>query len=293
MEGWIKLHRKIADNSDYFSEPFCRNMAWVDLLILANHKPQFIRKRGIRFEVKRGEVGWSLRELSKRWKWSIGKVIRFLNELEIDKKVVTQKTNVTNCISIVNYAKYQDGSNTDGYTNSNTNGTQTGTQTEHRRVRNNNEENENNENNEKKDYEIFIATISRITGKKFKGDRKSMGSFHARISEGATLEEIEWAVQNCFADPYHQQNTKYLTPEFITRPDKFQTYFLAKPMSKKIAAPKVGEVGYIFTEPKWQIDAEVYPEGIRYGNNHQRLNGGLSAIGLQEHCERIGIEYAE
>jgi hypothetical protein len=106
-KGWIRLHRKIQNNPNYFREAFCRNMAWVDLLLLAQHKESHERIRGVRFKTERGQVGLSLVELAKRWRWSRSKVFRFLNELEMDGQIEQQKTNVTTLISIVNYDTYQ------------------------------------------------------------------------------------------------------------------------------------------------------------------------------------------
>lgn len=137
-KGFVVLWRKIADNRIWLDEPFTRGQAWVDLIMLANHKDGFLRVRGNRLEVKRGDVGWSKQRLSKRWQWSIGKVTRFLVELENDLQIV-QKTvgktehRICSIITINNYETYQgwtDKRNTDG------------TQTEHRQVANNNGNNE-------------------------------------------------------------------------------------------------------------------------------------------------------
>ena len=107
MSGWIKLHRKITDNPLYFSEPFTRSMAWIDMLLIANHSDNFFFKRGIRVDIETGQIGYDLDTLGKRWKWSRGKVERFLQMLEKDEQIVRQKTNVTTLISIVNYKEYQ------------------------------------------------------------------------------------------------------------------------------------------------------------------------------------------
>lgn len=107
MSGWIKLHRKITDNPLYFSEQFNRSMAWIDLLLLANYADNYFFKRGVRVDVKTGQVGYDLDSLAKRWKWSRGKVERFLKMLENDNQIVRQKNNVTTLISIVNYKEYQ------------------------------------------------------------------------------------------------------------------------------------------------------------------------------------------
>jgi hypothetical protein len=108
VEGWIKLHRKILDNNLWRSEPFTRGQAWVDLILLANHKNSFFYKRGNRVNVDRGQVGRSQVELADRWSWSRGKVKRFLNELENEQQIEQQKTSVTQILTIVNYEKYQE-----------------------------------------------------------------------------------------------------------------------------------------------------------------------------------------
>lgn len=82
-------------------------MAWIDLLLLANHKPATIVKRGIRVKVQRGDVGLGIRTLADRWKWSTGKVTRFLKALQDSNQIVTANSNIGGCITIVNYDRYQ------------------------------------------------------------------------------------------------------------------------------------------------------------------------------------------
>jgi len=82
MEGWISIHRKIQDNPLWGAEPFTKGQAWVDLIILANHKDSFLLIRGIRVDLKRGQVGWSEPRLAKKWQWSRTKVRGFLKMLE-------------------------------------------------------------------------------------------------------------------------------------------------------------------------------------------------------------------
>lgn len=117
MEGWIRIYRKIFDNPYYFSERFCRSMAWIDLLLLANHKPVFFFKRGIKVDVGVGQVGYDVTTLAKRWKWSRNKCERWFRELEKDKQIERQKNNVSTLITICNYSLYQ----TNGKAESNTN----------------------------------------------------------------------------------------------------------------------------------------------------------------------------
>lgn len=106
-QGYIKLYRALMDNRLWTDEPFTRGQAWVDLLMLANHKPGYFRVRGNRIDVKRGQVGWSVQRLAKRWGWSRGKAQRFLNELEIDQQIEQQKNTLSSLITITNYELYQ------------------------------------------------------------------------------------------------------------------------------------------------------------------------------------------
>jgi hypothetical protein len=117
MSGWIKLHRKITENPLYFSEPFNRSMAWIDMILIANHSDNYFFKRGIRVDVKVGQIGYDLDTLGKRWQWSRGKVERFMQMLENDNQIIRQKTNVTTIISIVNYKEYQCDSKADSKPN--------------------------------------------------------------------------------------------------------------------------------------------------------------------------------
>jgi len=126
-KGFVKLSRNLLNNRMWLAEPFTRGQAWVDMFSLANHRDGYIRKRGVKVVVKRGQLGWSERALAERWKWSRGKVRRFLNELKKDENIVPQKSNVTTLITITNYDEYQ------GY------GPQTVPQTDHKQYQNKND----------------------------------------------------------------------------------------------------------------------------------------------------------
>lgn len=128
MSGWIKIHRRLCADDFWLSEPFTDGQAWVDLLMLANHTDGYIKVRGIRHKVSRGEVGWSELKLSKRWQWSRGKVRRFLSFLQQENmiKIGQQNNKVTTIISICKYVDYQ----ANGTTSDTTDGQQTVQQTD-------------------------------------------------------------------------------------------------------------------------------------------------------------------
>ena len=107
MEGWISLHRQIMKNEFYFSERFTKTQAWIDLLLLANNKPATFFIRGNEVKLKRGELGYSIKTLSERWKWNERTVDKFLQMLSKREMIQCRKTNITTIISIMNYACYQ------------------------------------------------------------------------------------------------------------------------------------------------------------------------------------------
>lgn len=139
MEGYIKVYRQMIDSKYYFSEPFTRSQAWVDLLMLASHKENSIILKGITVSLKRGDLGWSMKALAKRWQWSQGKVDRFLNDLKTERQIVISNIGVTTLISILNYEQYQgsgEAKREPTGSKRGANGEQTGT--------NNNDNNDNN-----------------------------------------------------------------------------------------------------------------------------------------------------
>ena len=99
MDGWLILHRKLGDNPLWLDEPFTRGQAWVDLLMLANHSPGFIHVQGMKISLMRGDVGKSENTLAARWKWSRGKVRRFIEELISEKN---EYKNIQNIYSTMN-----------------------------------------------------------------------------------------------------------------------------------------------------------------------------------------------
>ena len=157
MRGYIKLHRSITNTPDWLAEPFTRGQAWVDLLILANHKDGYIRIAGEKISVKRGQCGWSIVKLSDRWKWSRGKTKRFLTELEKDRQITLKTDTRNSIITICNYTRFQSDDTTDDTTD----GHQTDT--------NKNDKNDNKKNTnarEKITFSFDDGSYSGITDQK-------------------------------------------------------------------------------------------------------------------------------
>lgn len=117
-QGYIKLFRCIQDNELWQSEPFDRSRAWIDLLILANYKAGGFMLQGMHIKLARGEVGWSEKKLARRWKWSRGKVRRFIEHLkkegQIEYRTVQADNRLKSLFTIINYEQYQGDGTSDG-----------------------------------------------------------------------------------------------------------------------------------------------------------------------------------
>lgn len=150
MEGWIKLYRQIQECDFLWSskdEPFDRRSAWVDLLLMANHRDKRLMFRGKAITVKCGQRITSMRDLAERWHWSRDKVRRYLDLLEGEEMIIRESDNHKTLLTIVNYAKFQGECATDKSTDKSTDEPQTSPQTGHRQVTNKNEKNDKNEKN--------------------------------------------------------------------------------------------------------------------------------------------------
>ena len=127
--GWIKLYRKIT-NTDIWktSEPFDRRSAWVDLLLMANHEDRsFVLRNGKTIYLEPGQTFKSMDTLAERWRWSRGRVIRYLRLLSEQGMCTLSSTTDGTTITIVNWGFFQTGRTTNGTTVDTTNGTTGGT----------------------------------------------------------------------------------------------------------------------------------------------------------------------
>ena len=105
---YIYLDRGILEHWVYKDKPFNRSMAWIDMLLIADHTTHTKLWRGKPTTFKRGDVNLSITELSKRWGWSRGKTRRFILSLEMDGMVNVKRTAERTVITIVKYSTFQD-----------------------------------------------------------------------------------------------------------------------------------------------------------------------------------------
>ena len=81
-KGWVKLPRAIMDDPSYLSGNVTEVMAWIDLILMATYESTSVYVRGHRYDIERGQLIVSIRELSSRWRWGTHHVINFLKSAE-------------------------------------------------------------------------------------------------------------------------------------------------------------------------------------------------------------------
>ena len=139
-KGWICLYRQIQECWVWTDKPFSKGQAWIDLLLLANHRPKKISIDGIPVTIERGQFHTSTVKLADRWGWDRRKVSRFLDVLEGDSMLTQRRTSNGTTISLENYEVYQDGGTADGTTkgtaHSTSKSTPDGTQTTNKQLNN-------------------------------------------------------------------------------------------------------------------------------------------------------------
>ena len=172
--GYVKLHRKIQHSSLWQEKPFSRGQAFMDIVLLANYKDGFIRARGIKVPIKRGQLGWSEIALADRWGWSRGKVRRFLAELETDTSLAITRDNKTTVITVCNYDIYNPLQTADGTANDTADGTANGQQTD--------TNNKGKKDNKERSALISLFISSMETARKVTIDKRQYGKIQAELN---------------------------------------------------------------------------------------------------------------
>lgn len=107
MDECIRIHREIMECDFYGLQPFDKLHAWIDLIFLARTFDGYETIGNIVLFVKRGQVPFSNRLLSKRWQWSRQKVVDFLKAMTEAGFLRIVKRGKISVIDINEYEKYK------------------------------------------------------------------------------------------------------------------------------------------------------------------------------------------
>lgn len=122
------------------------------------------------------------------------------------------------------------------------------------------------------DFDALLVLFNNITGKKFRViNKKARKQFLAILDEGYTKIQIKEAIVNCFNSDYHKEHPQYLTPEFISRMEKFEKYVFAT--TKKQVLPK----DFWYRELTEEQKKLLSPENLKHWERQKsarQLEGG-------------------
>ena len=111
-QGWVAVHRQLADHAVWTGERFTRGQAWVDLILLASYADHVAFQGNRPIPIKRGQVLTSQVKLAARWKWNRKTVRGFLEALKADMMADIQTSRETDTgytlITLCNYGRFQD-----------------------------------------------------------------------------------------------------------------------------------------------------------------------------------------
>lgn len=224
MTGRIKLHRKLLDNDLWGSEPFTRGQAWVDLILLANHKPGYIYVRDHKINLKRGDVGWSQNRLSERWSWSRTKVRGFLDMLEKEHQVKQIKSKSYTVIRLINYKDYQ--RNEDKKTTGKQQKDNSSTTEKQQKDTNNNDKNVKNVKEDTINYVQFVDFWNEVNDCNLRVTDNKREQIRARLRTFSE-EEIKASIRNRSKDEWiNGEGLKYKTDwvSFWRNDEKIERY---------------------------------------------------------------------
>lgn len=110
--GFFLVARGVLDHPRFKpTGPFTDFEAWIWLIDAAVFEPTkisiMVHRRRVLIELARGQLSYSIRYLSKAWRWSPGRVRRFLDELKSDGSIDTQTDTDQTVITLCNYEHHQ------------------------------------------------------------------------------------------------------------------------------------------------------------------------------------------
>jgi hypothetical protein len=105
-DGWIVLHRKIYNSSDFNNQ--LEVAVFLYLVAMASHKPVQVIYRKKKLTLKRGEVSIAYKDLAKKFDISERKIRTIIKNLVHTRNLNQTLTRNLSVYSIVKYSKYQD-----------------------------------------------------------------------------------------------------------------------------------------------------------------------------------------
>mgnify|MGYP000959972017 CR=1 FL=1 len=236
-KGWISLHRKIQDHWIWQDKPFSKGQAWIDILLMVNHKEQKVLFNNQVITVEEGEKITSIRQLCDRWGWSNTKVNNFLDLLQKEEMITYKSDTKKTVIKVLNYNDYQQLRKVKNDTKTTGKHHENDARTTQKHT-NNNDNNDNNDNNnniyspatqddtsEKVPYKEIIDYLNMRTGSQYRHTtKKTRELIRSRWNEGFNLNDFKTVIdKKCVEWMGDAKMEKYLRPVTLFG-TKFESY---------------------------------------------------------------------
>ena len=232
QKDYFILKRSIVTDQLYFLEKFSKFQAWQDLIYLANWDTGSVKQGFDVINLERGELCHAEDYLCQRWRWSKGKVRRFLNWCIQDQRItirqiVTGSNQRRNVVKLVNYDKHQIPLKPSSNPLDNTDSNQT-----------------NNKPNKTNIVKEVLDDLNQLTGKNFRHTTKDyVKTINARLNEGYKVEDFKKVNKSKFEEWRNTEYAIYLRPATLYCAKKFDTY-LNTDNQKKSSYNKIDEESF-------------------------------------------------
>jgi hypothetical protein len=125
--GFVPIYRSLQEHWIWkYKEPFDHRSAWIDLLLMVNHKEDKLPVGANVITIKPGQRWLSYQQLGQRWGWSYRKVLRFIAQLKSDHMVQTDGTPNGTLLTVINWDNFNGGGKKHDTTDGTTEGTTEG-----------------------------------------------------------------------------------------------------------------------------------------------------------------------
>lgn len=236
LNGYIAIHRQIVDWEWYTDIP--TKTLFLHILLMANRKDK--NHKGSL--VKRGQYLTSVSVLSRETGLTTQQVRRALNNLKATSEITIKTTNRNSLINVENYSKYQLQSSCENkQNNEQENKQRTNKEQTNNEPSNNNIKKYNNTQKEKyikkkkgndehaEITEQVVAYLNMKANVHYKPSTKeTQRHIHARLDDGYTLEDFKTVIDNKVADWKGTEYEKFLRPNTLFAPSKFESYLNQK-----------------------------------------------------------------
>jgi len=217
--GYIKVWRKLTESSIYRKSEAVH--LFVHLLLTASRLERRVMSGNQLIAIKPGQLITGRKKLSAETGINESKVYRILELLKSEQVIEQQTNSKYSIITVLNWSSYQDGEQQiEQQMNSKRTADEQQVNTK-QECKNGKKENIN----QYRDAAEVIDYLNQKTGKNFSSKTKpTIEAIKARLSEGWTVEDFKKAIDNQVAEWTGTEYAKYLTPDTLFRPSKFEKY---------------------------------------------------------------------